>query len=326
MFLGSNQFGNQNKIESILDLIGNTPIIKLNNSKNSRKSGNIWAKLEYLNPSGSIKDRIALQMIEDAEKNTELKKGYTIVESSSGNTAIALSFVGGVKGYKRIIYLPQGVAEEKIKMIKLYGSDVHVIDIEKDLSNTSMHGGYVEIPGRATCKKLEETKPNIWWARQFSNPSNYKAHMKLAEEIIKQMNGIQIDAFVASVGTGGTLFGISKVLKKHNPHIQIVSVEPANAGSMTLTNLKIIPGITGGIMSEILENNIVDRFIKLKEEEAIEVHHRLIKEEGIYAGVSAGANVCIARKIAEELGEKANIVTILPDRANRYISSTHYVT
>jgi len=326
MLLGSNQFWNQDRIESILDLIGNTPIMKLNNLKSSRKSGSVWAKFEYLNPSGSIKDRIALQMIEDAEKEGKLKKNYTIIESSSGNTAIALSFVGGIKGYKRIIYLPQGVAEEKIKIIKLYGADVHVIDIEKDLSKTSMHGGYVEIPGRIMCKKLEENNPNIWWARQFSNPSNYKAHMKLAEEIVRQMGDIQIDAFIASVGTGGTLFGISKVLKEHNPHIQIIAVEPANTEVMTLTNLKVIPGITGGIMSEILKSNIVDRFVKIKEGEAIEMYHRLIEEEGIYAGVSAGANVCIAKKIAEELGDKANIVTVLPDRANRYISSTHYVT
>jgi cysteine synthase len=326
MLLGSNQFENQDRIENILDLIGNTPIKKLTNVKGGKKSGSIWAKLEYLNPSGSIKDRIALQMIEDAEKEGKLKKGYTITESSSGNTAIALSFVGGVKGYKRIIYLPQGVAEEKIKIIKLYGADVHVIDIKEDLSETSMHGGYVEIPGRTMCKKLEENNPNVWWARQFSNPSNYKAHMKLAEEIIRQMGDIQIDAFIASVGTGGTLFGISKVLKKHNPHIQIIAVEPANAQAMTLTNLKVIPGVTGGIMSEILKSNIVDRFVKLKEEEAIEMYYRLIREEGTYTGVSAGANVCIAKKIAEELGEKANIVTVLPDRADRYISSTHYVT
>jgi len=326
MLLYSKQFGNLDRIESILDLIGNTPIMKLNNIKSSRKSGSIWAKLEYLNPSGSIKDRIALQMIEDAEKEGKLKKNYSIIEASTGNTAIALSFVGGIKRYKRIIYIPQGLAKEKVKMIQLYGANVHVMNIKEDLSNNSMHGGYVEIPGRIMCKKIEENDPSMWWARQFSNPSNYKAHMKLAEEIIKQMKGIQIDAFVASVGTGGTLFGIAKVLKKNNPHIKIVSIEPANAESMTLTNLKIIPGITGGIMSEILESNIVDRFIKLKEEEAIEMHHRLIKKEGVYAGTSAGANVCVAKKIAEELGEKANVVTILPDSANRYISSTHYVT
>jgi len=312
------------KIGSLLDLIGKTPIKKLD-IIGEKNSINIWVKLENLNPSGSLKDRIALQMIEDAEKNGDLKKGFTIIESSSGNTAIALSFVGGIKGYRRIIFLPEIVAQEKIKMIEKYGAETRIVKTGKELQDSSIHGSFIEVPGRIMCKEMEEREPKVWWARQFSNPSNYKAHMKLGEEIIAQM-GNKIDVFVASVGTGGTLFGVAKILKKNIPNVKIIAVEPAEASHVSLTNFEIIPGITGGILKNILDSKLVDEFIKVTDSEAIEMSRRLTIEEGLFVGVSAGANVLIALRIAKDMGENCNVVTVLPDRGDRYITSEHYIT
>jgi len=312
------------KINNLLDLVGETPIKKLN-IIGKGNSVNIWVKLEYLNPSGSLKDRIALQMIEDAEKNGDLKKGFTIIESSSGNTGIALSFIGGLKGYRRVIFLPEIVAEEKIRMIKRYGAETRIVKVGKDSKDSSVHGSYVEVPGRIMCKEMEEKEPKVWWARQFSNPSNYKAHMKLGEEIISQMEN-KIDAFVASIGTGGTLFGVAKILKKNNNNIKIIAVEPAESSHVSLSNFEIIPGITGGILEKILDSKLVDKIVKVTDNEAIEMSRRLMLEEGLFVGVSAGANVLTALNVAKDMGKNGNVVTILPDRGDRYITSEHYIT
>lgn len=311
-------------VKSIFELIGNTPIKRLD-SIGKGLDLNLWAKLEHLNPSGSLKDRIALQMIQDAEERGDLKEGYTIIESSSGNTAIALSFVGALKGYKRIIFMPAIMANEKMEMIKRYGAEIRLVKVEEDVKTTSIHGSYVEIPGRMMCKEMEEKTPKVWWARQFSNPSNYKAHMKLAEEILAQL-GTKIDAFVASVGTGGTVFGVAKVLKEKIPHIKIIAIEPADCPYVTLTNFKVIEGVTGGILQEILNSKLIDRIVKVTDREAIEMNHRLIQEEGLFVGASAGANVLAARNVARELGKGCNVVTVLPDRGDRYITSEHYIT
>lgn len=311
-------------VNSVLDLIGNTPVKRLDSIGKPFNSA-LWAKLENFNPSGSIKDRIALQMIEEAEENGDLRKGYTIIESSSGNTAIALSFVGGLKGYKRIIFMPKIMANEKVEMIKRYGSEIRLVEVGEDVKNGSIHGSYVEVPGRIMCKKMEENTPNVWWARQFSNPSNYKAHRKLGEEVLSQV-GDKIDAFVASIGTGGTLFGVAQVLKAKIPHVRIIAVEPAECPYVTLTNFKIIEGVTGGILKEILESKVVDNILKVTDQDAIEMTHRLIQEEGLFVGVSSGANVFAALKIAKEMGPGSNVLTVLPDRGDRYITSEHYVT
>jgi cysteine synthase len=312
------------KIGSVLELIGNTPAKRLDTiGKPSQAS--LWVKLENLNPSGSIKDRIALQMIEDAEKSGNLKKGDTIIESSSGNTAIALSFVGGLKGYKRIIFMPKIMAGEKVEMIKRYGSEIRLVEAGEDVKDGSVHGSYVEVPGRIMCKKMEESTPHVWWARQFSNPSNYKAHRQLGEEILSQF-GDKIDAFVASVGTGGTLFGVGQVLKAKIPHIRIIAVEPAECTYVTLTNFKIIEGVTGGILKEILDSKLVDSILRVTDQEAIAMNHRLIQEEGLFVGISSGANVFAALKIGQEMGPGSNVLTVMPDRGDRYLTSEHYVT
>lgn len=311
-------------VKSLLDMIGNTPIKRLDLIGRGLDV-NIWAKLEHLNPSGSLKDRIALQMIEDAEKAGLLKGGYTIIESSSGNTALALSFVGALKGYDRIIYMPKIMSNEKVEMIKRYGAEIRLVDVGDDVKGSSVHGSYVEVPGRMMCKKIEATTPKVWWARQFSNPSNYKAHMKLGQEILEQLDH-KIDAFVASVGTGGTLFGVGMVLKKEIPTVKIIAVEPAECSYVTLTNFKEIEGVTGGILKEILESKMVDKIIKVADQDAVSMYRRLIQEEGLFVGVSAGANVLTALNVARELGKGSTVVTVLPDRGDRYITSEHYVT
>lgn len=312
------------KICSLLNLIGNTPIIKLNVI--GRENGvNIWVKLENLNPSGSIKDRIALQMIEDAERIGDLKKGYTIIESSSGNTAIALSFVGRLKGYRIVIFLPEVVAEEKFRMIERYGAEFRTVKVGEEYYDSSLHGSHIEVPGRIMCRDMEAKEPKTWWARQFSNPSNYKAQMKLGEEILSQM-GKNIDAFVASVGTGGTLFGVAQVLKKKIDNVKIVAVEPSESTHVSLANFKIIPGITGGILQNILDSKLVDKIVPLTDNEAIKMSRRLAMEEGLFVGVSAGANVFTALNVAKSIGKNSNVVTILPDKGDRYITSEHYIT
>jgi cysteine synthase A len=312
------------KVGNILDLIGNTPIKELEAIGEGTK-GHIWAKLENMNPSGSLKDRIALQMINDAEDNGELKEGYTIIESSSGNTAIALSFVGGLKGYRRIIFLPAIVAQEKVELITRYGSETRIVEVGENIKDSSVHGSYVEVPGRMMCKAMEKNTPDVWWARQFSNPSNYSAHMRLGEEIVSQM-GDQIDAFVASVGTGGTVFGVAKALKEKIPNVRIVAVEPADCAMVTLTNFEVIPGVTGGILQEILDSQLVDDIVRITDEDAVRMTRRLIVEEGLFVGVSAGANVLTALNIAKQMGENSNVVTVLPDRGDRYFTSEHYIT
>jgi cysteine synthase A len=311
-------------VGSILELIGNTPIKSLDAI--CEGSGvHLWAKLEYLNPSGSLKDRIALEMINAAERKGDLKKEYTIIESSSGNTAIALSFVGGLKGYKRIIFMPAIMANEKVETIKRYGAEIRLVQAEDNIRATSIHGSFVEVPGRIMCKEMEEKTPGVWWARQFSNPANYAAHMKLGREILEQV-GDNIDAFVASVGTGGTLFGVGKVLKERIPNVRLIAVEPADCPYVTLNNFKVIPGVTGGILQEILESHIVDEVVTVTDRDAVAMHNRLIEEEGLFVGVSAGANVLAAMNIAKELGKGSRVVTVLPDRGDRYITSQHYIT
>lgn len=310
--------------KSTLELIGNTPLKTLDSITNGLNL-TVWTKLEHLNPSGSIKDRIALQMIQDAEASGELKRGYTIIESSSGNTAIALSFVGRQKGYKVVIFMPAIMATEKLAMIKRYGAEIRLVETGEDLKGTSVHGSYVEVPGRIMCKEMEARAPQVWWARQFSNPSNYKAHERLGEEILVQSGG-KIDAFVASIGTGGTLFGVAKTLKKKLPQVRIIAVEPADCPYVTLTNFKVIEGVTGGILQEILDSKLVDRIVKLSDRDAVAMSRRLNLEEGLFVGVSAGANVCVALQLAKEMGKGANVVTVLPDRGDRYFSSEHYIT
>jgi cysteine synthase A len=315
---------------SVLELIGNTSMVRLQRITQGIDA-DVLVKVEYMNPSGSLKDRIALEMINRAEKEGNLKPGYTIVESSTGNTGVALSFVGIMKGYNVVIYetIPGKVGTEKIKIMSNMGAEVKVITPEdlKGLKEKSVAGAEIELPGRQICLDIETHNPDVWWARQFSNPANVSAHHETGREMLKQTDG-NIDVFVASIGTGGTLQGIAEVLKEKNPDIRVVGIQPASSAE------KMIPGkpyprseIKGGIVSDMLEKEgLIDEVVTVTDGEAVEMTHRLWKEEGLYAGVSSGANVLVAVREARKLGRGKNVVTILPDSIDRYFTEEHYVT
>lgn len=313
--------------ESVLELIGNTPMFKLGKVV-PRGVSDVFAKAEYMNPSGSLKDRIALEMIRDAEARGDLKPGYTIIDASTGNTGTALSFVGTQLGYKVEIYMPEGMTLERIRIMESYGAKVHQVKLEGS-SEGSVAGAEVEIDTRVKCLEVERTTPRTWWARQFSNPSNTKAHIKTGREILRQLDG-KVDAFVASIGVGGTLYGVAKALRERLPDALIVGAEPASAQYPLSDGYTRVPGtsdeVCGGIIEEMLNSGIVDRVEKVGNREAIAMSDRLVREEGLFCGVSSGANVHLAVKVARQLGPGRNVVTVLPDHRDRYLSEKKYTT
>lgn len=323
---------------SILEAIGNTPLVRLNRVALGLEAA-VLAKCEYLNPSGSIKDRIALRMIEEATKSGQLKPGGTVTDSSTGNTAIALSFVSAVKGLHSKICMPKGwVSEDKRKILKAYGAEIVEVDpgeeIEQELRGKAVHGGVVEILPRRKALELEMNDPgNTWFARQAMNPDNIAAHREgTGREIIEQTDG-KVNAFVGAVGTGGTLLGVAEALKHINPRVKIYGVEPVTSSLFQMApEIKVymekyrIPGIEGWIIEEIQKRNIVDEIFLVSDRDAIDMAHRLCKEEGLFCGMSGGANVFISLKIAEKMKRGENVVTILPDNRYRYFTSEHFTT
>jgi cysteine synthase A len=325
----------QGIVDSMLDLIGEIPLVRLN--RIGKETGcEILVKPEFLNPSGSIKDRIAKLMIEDAEEKGLLHDGSTIIEATTGNTGTALAFVAAIKGYKMRAYSPAMVANRSRMSIMLaYGCDVVAVNIEADEANnsadspsdTSVHGGHVELLPRRICLELEKKDPNLWWARQFSNPCNVTAHRDgTAREIIDKTNG-ELDAFVASVGTGGTILGVAQALKQHNPSILIVGVEPSGKAMMgDPEDFPLIPGISDGIIPQIFDSHLVDYTLSITDQEAIDMAHQLAQREGIFCGMSSGANVLASIKVAQNLNPGKRIVTILPDSRDRYLEVEKYTT
>jgi cysteine synthase A len=314
-------------LNNILEMIGNTPLIKLNKVLKP-VSGVVCVKAEYLNPSGSLKDRIAYEMIRDAEKKGWLKPGYTIIEASTGNTGTALSFVGTRLGYDVEIFMPKGMTQERIKIMENYGAKVHEVEL-KQSEEGSIAGAEVEIGTRIKCLEVERDNPNVWWARQFSNPANTRAHVKTGREIIQQLDE-PVDAFIASIGVGGTLYGIAKALREVYPDVLIVGLEPASARYPISEGYTRVPGtadeVCGGIIEEMMNSGVVDRVVKVSNSDAIMMSDRLVREEGLFCGISSGANVFMACKIAEELGIGKNIATVLPDHRDRYLSEKKYTT
>jgi cysteine synthase A len=311
---------------SILDEIGNTPLVKLNRIPKSSWA-NIFVKAEYFNPSGSLKDRIIIEMIRDAEEQGLLKPGYTIIEASTGNTGTALSLIGTLLGYNVEIYMPEGMTRERIQIMEAYGAKVHEIELETG-SEGSVAGAEVEIGTRIKCLEIEKNNSDVWWARQFSNPANTRAHVKTGREIIQQL-GEPIDTFVASIGVGGTLYGVGKALREVYPDVSIIGLEPASAKFPISEGYYCVPGIDksvcGGIIEEMMNSGIVDQVIKVSNNDAVAMSDRLVREEGLFCGISSGANVYIASKIAKKLGS-GNVVTVLPDNRDRYLSEKKYTT
>ncbi len=322
---------NKKICDSVLELIGNTPMVRLNKIGTDLES-DILVKLEYLNPSGSLKDRIALEMIEAAEKEGRLKPGCTIIESSTGNTGFALSTIGALKGYKVVIYetMPGRAGSEKKKMMENVGAEVRLMAPEdmKGLRDRSIAGSEVELPGRQLCFDDERACPEkTWWARQFSNRANVTAHHMTAREILEQTDG-RIDIFVQSIGTAGSLTGIAEVLKKEIPGIQVIGIQPASSKEPWHPGMDFpSTAIKGGIVTEMLKRKgLIDKLVSITNAEAREMTHRLWKEEGLYCGVSSGANVHFALLAARQTGGKKIIVTLLNDHMNRYLTEERYVT
>jgi cysteine synthase A len=315
-------------VDSVLDLIGNTPMVKLGKVPEVGMT-DVYVKCEYMNPSGSLKDRIALEMIREAEAEGKLRSGYTIIEASTGNTGTALSFVGTYLGYNVAIYMPEGMTPERVRLMESYGADVHQLKLESTSEDKSVAGAEVEIGTRLRCLELESTQPETWWARQFSNPANTRAHLKTGKEILSQMGG-RVDAFVASIGVGGTLYGVAKALREELPDVRIVGVEPASANYPISGGFYRMPGlgdeVTGGIIEEMMESGIVDEVVKVTNQDAIVMSDRLVREEGLFCGISSGANVFQALRVAKELGEGGRVATVLPDSRDRYLTEKKYTT
>ena len=299
-------------VNSVTELIGNTPILKLN--KYSDK--NIFAKLEYLNPAGSAKDRVALEMIEDAERKDLLKPGATIIEPTSGNTGIGLALVAVAKGYDAILTLPDTMSVERRKLLAAYGAKLVLTDGAKGMSGAIQKA-----------EELSKEIPNSFVAGQFDNPANPMAHKKTTgPEIWRQMDG-KVDIFVATVGTGGTITGTGEFLKEQNPDMQIIAVEPK--GSPVLSGGQAgkhgIQGIGAGFVPSILNTEIYNEVITVSEDEAYEEGRRFAKTEGILLGISSGAALKAASIVAERPENKGkNIVVLLPDSGDRYLSTPLY--
>ena len=299
--------------KSVLDFVGNTPLIQLNSPEGvfSTFEANLYAKVEYVNPSGSIKDRIAKYMIEQAEKRGDLKKGYTIVEGTSGNTGIAFSMAGAAKGYKVVIVMCESMTKERRNFMHAYGAKVVSTPADQGLKG-------------AVNKTKELAKQSGWWMpAQFDNYDNVEAHrLIMGKEIIEQVPGGWVDAFVAGVGTGGTLMGVGKALKEVNPDVKIVAAQPA--GSQELTGGKAgehrIDGIGDGFIPSIVDQSLIDEAINVKDEDAVNWSRLLAREKGLFAGISSGANVDAAVQLARRMKKGQNIVTVLPDSADRYAS------
>lgn len=296
---------------SIIDLIGETPMLKMNNIVKSNWS-NIYLKLEYFNPAGSVKDRPALYMIEEAEKEGKLKSGSVIVEPTSGNTGIGLAMVGAAKGYKVILVMPDTMSVERRSLLKAYGAEVLLTPGDKGMQ------GSID-----KAEELVESNENYFLPYQFKNLDNPKSHEETtALEILEQMDE-NIDVFISGIGTGGTVTGVGKVLKDKIPDIKIIGVEPASSPIISGGNPgpHKIQGIGANFIPEILDIDLLDNVEKIKDEDAIKVTRQLAKKEGILLGISSGASVFAALKWAEKMGEGKNIVVVAPDSGERYLST-----
>lgn len=295
---------------NILELIGNTPIVKLNKIKFSNRA-NIYVKLEYFNPLSSVKDRIALNMIEDAEKSGRLKTGSVIIEPTSGNTGIGLAYVCAVKGYKLLITMPESMSIERRKIMKAFGAEIVLTPASEGM------------PG--AIKKANEIAneyDDSFIPGQFDNNANPDIHRKsTAIEILEAMDK-KIDFFVAGVGTGGTITGVGEVLKKELDDVSIVAVEPEDSPVLSggSPGPHKIQGIGAGFIPEILNTKVIDKIIKVSNIEAIETAREIAKLEGIFCGISSGAAIVAAQKIAENNPGK-NILALLPSGGERYLST-----
>lgn len=297
--------------KDVLGLIGNTPLVKINNLS-APEDAAIWAKLEGFNPGGSVKDRIALSMVETAERDGKLKAGSIIVEPTSGNTGIGLAMVAAIKGYRLLLTMPDTMSMERRQLLEAYGAELVLTEGKKGMK------GAVD-----KAAEIFERNPGYFMPQQFENSSNPEAHRKTtAPEIIDDLGAVP-DGFVSGVGTGGTITGVGEVLKERNPDIWIAAVEPA--ASPVLSGGKPGPhkiaGIGAGFVPGVLNTNIYNEIIAVTDSDAAETARAMAKKEGILAGISSGAALWAALQVAKKLGKGRQVVVIIPDRGDRYLST-----
>ena len=303
--------------QQLTELIGHTPLLELQKLARLHQSkARIIAKLEYFNPGGSVKDRVALAMIEDAERRGILKPGAVIIEPTSGNTGVGLAWVAGVKGYKTILTMPETMSLERQNLLKAMGAQLVLTSGEKGMS------GAIE-----KANELRDTTPGAVILQQFENPANPEAHVRTTgEEIWADMDG-QVDVFVAGVGTGGTLSGTGRGLKVHNPAVEIIGVEPDSSAVLSgdKPGLHKIQGIGAGFVPKTYDASVVDKVIRVADDDAIRTGRELSLQEGLLTGISSGAAVFAALQLARqpEYAGK-NIVVLLPDTGERYLSTVLY--
>lgn len=307
---------------TILDTLGNTPLVKLNNITKGIKA-EILVKLEFFNPGGSVKDKMAIYMVEEAVKRGLLKPGGTIVENTSGNTGIGLALYAAVKGYKTIFTIPDKMSQEKINLLKAYGAEVVVCPT--DVSPDSPES-YYEV-----AKRIARETPNAYLVNQYHNQDNVRAHyLTTGPEIWEQTQG-RLDYFVAGAGTGGTISGAGRYLKEKNPKIKVIGVDPIGSiyhdwfryKKLIEPKVYLVEGIGRDILCETMHFEIIDEIIQVSDREAFLMARRLVKEEGIFAGGSSGAAVWVALKVSKKLKAKDVVVVILPDTGHNYLSKIY---
>ncbi len=302
-------------LPNVLNRIGSTPLIELKKLPDS-KGARVFAKIEQLNPGGSVKDRIALNMILDAEKRGLITKGSTIIEPTSGNTGIGLAMVGAVLGYNVIIVLSESMSHERRSILANYGADVILSD-----SDEGMYGSVIK------ANEIVSENPEFFMPQQFNNQANPEVHRNYTvREILRDMGPKKVDAFVAGVGTGGTITGVGDVLKSLNSSTKVIAVEPETCAVLSgkEPGPHRIQGIGAGFIPNVLNLDLIDEIKMVSDQNAYDFSKALSKEEGILAGISSGASTCVALSIASQMSKEENVVVMLPDSAERYYSLEPY--
>jgi cysteine synthase len=297
--------------QSVLELIGRTPLVRLNRLPKG-DGATVLAKVESLNPGGSVKDRIALSMVEDAERQGLLRPGGTLVEPTSGNTGIGLAIAAAVKGYRLILTMPDDMSVERQRLLARLGAEIHLTPAIEGMTGAVF-----------AAQELVREHPEYVMPQQFQNPANPEAHRRgTALEILEALNGQRLDAFVAGVGTGGTLTGVGEVLKEKIPGVRVIAVEPARSPVLSGGRARphAIQGIGASFVPGVLNRDIIDEIITVRDEDAIAWSRRLAREEGLLVGISAGAAAFAACAVAATLAPSQLVLTVLPDTGERYLS------